>query len=419
MYTSVFRAVAAGILLYASVAAAQTPDKDDMRMINLFERDGSCFVVGWKPAPLDAPGKPMNEVIPFSALPQLKAVPAGSISRLEGVPYYAETFRRYPDLVKRQRQLDGPDPQRAFDGFTGATPLYQMFDQWLGARPPDVDYFEIDMDARKAKSRLGVLSLHPYSEPPMGVMRPYKQPRADLAKPVLLCIDGRYYSIYGDCQVAQHVHVKGFPDNLAALRYAGNPIYACSEELPPVLQSCGVDKEGVIWVADMEGHIAFFSTGASEFVRKWAVVEGARRVLIPRNNQSQSVFALDAEKGVFQEYHVEGGGKVNAPAAPRVLPSETKHILHCDADQVVFLTADRALTWVRNADDRKQSISLKLGKEETVWEGIYLAKTNQACLLVGPVPQALGKNAEYGVLEETRKSWDQMRFLLVPMVNAK
>lgn len=419
MHKSMLCTVAAAIALCSSIAGAQNPDSDDLRVINLFERNGECVVVGKKPAPFDARGNPVKPDIP---LPKLKTVPTGPITRLETDPYCAETLRKYPDLRERQRRLDAANPPFAMGSLLGgpAVPLYQMFDQWLGVSSVYVEYYETNMDGKTVKSPLGRLSLPPYDEPPVGVWKPsYKQPRADLAKPILLYVNGRYYSVYGDCQLAEHVPVKGFPENLAAFRYAGNPIYACSEELPAALQSCGVDKDGVIWLADIEGHIAFFRTKTSDFAPAWATIEKAKQVLVPRNNVSQCVFALDDKTGLFQEYHVEVGGKASAPVNPRALPAEATCVLYCDAARVVFLTADKCTVRVRNGDDKEQLLSPGLGKDEKVWEGVYLSKTNEVRLLVGPVPQVPGKFPEYAELGETRKSWDHMRLLVVSTSDAR
>ena len=351
-------------------------------------------------------------------------MPMGPISRLETNQEYAKVFRKFPDLVKRQREIDERGPAgfrtgRGYRSFWPPLPIYQMYDLWL-AWGLSEEYLEIGADGKMVKIRLGPLTMRTYNTPPMGVlMRDYKQPEADLVKPVLFCIDDRFYSVYGDCQVAGHVPVEGYPDDLAALRYAGNPLYACSKELPPPLQSCGVDKEGVIWLADREGHVAFFRTKSLDFVRKCTAIEGVTRLLIPRDNQSRAMFAFNGEKKVFQEYQVEVGGEPTVPAAPRVLPSDTGHVLYCDAERVVFLTTDSAVIWQGNTDDTKLSTSLKLEKGAVVWDAVYLAKMNQVALLSAPISQPLEEIGEYGKLEEVERSWDNLKLSVLTLPKGK
>jgi len=254
----------------------------------------------------------------------------------------------------------------------------------------------------------------------MGVRPPddYVQLRADLAKAMLFHIEGAYYSIYGDCQVAKHVLIEGAsePGTLAALRYAGNPLYACSEELPPPLQSCGFDKDGVIWLADGEGHIALFRTKTLDFLQKCVTIGESTRILIPRNNQSQSVFAFDEKKSVFHEHRIDAEGKASAMSNGLVLPKETEMILFSDDSRVIFLTADSTIVSGRDTDGKKgktYSVPLKLGKTDKVWEGLYSAREDKIALLVGPIPQFSKEKPEWTKLEETGKSWRQLRLVVV------
>jgi hypothetical protein len=409
--------LAIGILLGAGTVAAQDRPAMNPRPASLFERDGQYVVVGWRPAPLDASGKPLR----ILKLPELMAVPWGLIKRLEASPEIAKTLRKFPDLTERQRQIDDSDSGLVdrFRSVSPAIPLYQMFDRWI-EKAYYADFFEINADGKEAKSRLGVLTQRSYSEPPRGTLQPdYKQPQADLVRPVLFCIGGQFFSVFGDCQVAGHVPLKDYPDDLAALRYAGNPLYACSKELPPPLQSCGVDTEGVIWLADLEGHVAFFKSKSSEFVRQCTTIEGASRLLIPRDNQTRSVFAFAAGKKAFLEHQMEVGGKATSPSDAMTLPTDTQRVLLSDAQRVVFLTADKAVVLARGAGKKEQSVALKIGKDEKVWEALYLPKTNEVAMLVGPAPQLSEKLPEYSKLDEARKSWDNLRLHVVTLEGAK
>ncbi len=357
---------------------------------------------------VNAQGRPPRII----SLPPLKALPSSTIKHLETLPEYADTLRKFPELARRQRQLDDSAPYQK-------APLYQMFECWI-EKQYDKDYYEMNAEGEVDKSRLGTLTLEPHGMPPMGVLIPnYKQPEADLVKPVLFCIEGRFYSVYGDCQVAGHVPIKGYPDDLAALRYAGNSLYACSKELSPPLQSCGVGKDGVIWLADLEGHVAFFRTKSTDFIRSCTAIAGAVRLLIPRDNRTDSVFAFDTEKKVFREYQVAIGEKVVVTPATLTLPSDAGQVLYSDAEQVVFLAADRVVVQPRKVGEKERALSLGLGKNEKVWEGLCLPKTKEVAMLVGPALQLSEKLPEYSKLSETNKSWDNMRLHVVKLLADK
>jgi len=429
MKCSVVCTVLGGMLMYCSTAAAIEREAD-IHMCNLYESDGDYVVVGWKAAADDAIRKAMTRQIRF---PEQKRVPVGTITHLEKISEYAETLRTYPELTERQRGLDTTDPgelterQRGLDTTdpgihfrfkdTPPTPLYQMFDRCLGLGPFSKECYVVDASRKPAKIALGPLLLPPYRFPPTGVARPYEQPTADLVKPLLFRIDGQYYSVYGDCQVAKHVPVDGVPEALAAFRYAGNPLYACSQELPPWLQSCGADTGGVIWLADGDGHIAFFRTRSLDFIQRCITVAGSARVLIPRDNRSHSVFALNTDKAVFEEYHVDPAENIGAPANAVDLPDETQYVLFSDASQVVYLTGDKALACVRHALNKEKcrSVALNIGRTQKVWEGLYLDRKDEVVLLVGDVPQLSKEHPELSKLAQTRKSWDDMQLLVVPL----
>ena len=406
----------AGMIFYWCTGVADGGDSNGMHPRNLYESNGQYVIVAWTTATEDANSKPSTQE---ARLPAETGVPIGTINRLERIPEYATIFRKYPNLTQRQRELDTKDPEIAFR-FKGAppTPLYQMFERWLGVGSLGIEHYELRKGGKPIRSPLGVLFLPPYNLPPSGVVRSYKQPKADLAKSLLFSIGGDFYSVYGDCQVAKHVPVKEMPDSLAALRYAGNPLYACSEGLPPCLQSCGVDSNGVLWVADGEGHIVLFRTGSSDFLQKCITVGKSQRVLIPRNNQSRSIFAFSSEKTVFQEYSVDAEGTAGIAADGLALPAETQYVLFSDASRVVFLTTDKVVVSKRDSSDkeRMRSVALKLEKTEKVWEGLYLVKEEEIALLVGPTPQVLKDGSELFKLEETRKSWDSMKLIVVSVL---
>lgn len=401
------------ILLLAIVAICAMPSSgapdgnqnDRLQPTNLYARYGECFVVSATYSePIEAPVQ----------LPRLEGVPVGNMGRLEQRPEYAARFREYPLLAKRQRELEADREASILFLLDRQLPIYQIFDQWIGAPEGGLKYYETDARGLTKRLDLGLLRIAaaPYRQPTMGIQPPadYKQPRADLVKPLLFFVNGDYYSVYGDCQLARHVPVEGAPDRPAAFRYAGNPLYACSQELPPGLQSCGVDNEGHIWLVDFEGHIAFFNTKTLEFGQKCAVIDGVKEVLIPRDNQSRSMFAFSKDAGAFQEFRLDADEKVVTPAMRRTLPAAATHVLYCDDEIVVFLTSDTAVLVTRGAE---RSVALGIEKAEKVWEGLFLPTTGDVCLLVAPFPLADAHLPEAAKLEETEKSWNNMRLIRV------
>lgn len=394
------------LAICCSIASADNQRRDSLRPVNLVERNGKCVVIAWKPSPW-IQGRPVKQAIP---LPKLEGVFASAIERMEANPRFAEDLQKYPDLLERQRQLDAADPG-FFARFGGVpvTPLVQMFDRWLGGTAFSRDYYEIADTETPIKSALQILTLPAYIETSFSEMPlPYRQPDADFTKPMLFFIDGKYYSVFGDCQVAKHVAIEGFPDNLAALRYAGNPLYARSETLPPALQSVGVDRGGVVWLADIEGHVAFFDTKTREFARRCAQIDGAARLLIPRANLTQSVFAFSDARQSFEEFGVEPGEKIAIPANRRTLAAGTIQVLYSGLDRLVSLTADKAV-WQAEGEERTVALPIKQG--EKVWEALYLPATDEVCLLVGLFPKPLSEIHELARLDECRKSWDSMRVI--------
>jgi hypothetical protein len=375
---------------------------------NLFDRDGKCFVITTEPRSLSAMkqfvGVDTNKPIELR-LPKLEGVPATYIDNLEKNPQFAPRLKKFPALTKRQREMDGPPSNRSGRLFSDVRPIYQMYDQFIGGGISlSAELYEVDMNGNKIRSPLGALTVAPYGRPPMGKLTPYKHPKADLIKPILVYIDGQYYSVYGDTQVAQHVPAEAYPDSLAALRYAGNPLFACSEELPPALQSCGVGSNGVIWLVDEEGHIAFFSTKTKEFIQEVSTVDGVIRILIPRENLSASLFAFSDAKKVLQEYHVEIGAKpsIATTTNSRSLPAEALQVCYCDREKIVFVTA--AAVIVQGAGkEGTRATHVEMTDNEQIIEGVYLPQLNKVCLLLAKKP----KNEDYP--NEIGRSWQTMR----------
>jgi len=141
--------------------------------------------------------------------------------------------------------------------------------------------------------------------------------------------------------------------------------------------------------------------------------------LIPRDNRTDSVFAFDTEKKVFREYQVAIGEKVVVTPATLTLPSDAGQVLYSDAEQVVFLAADRVVVQPRKVGEKERALSLGLGKNEKVWEGLCLPKTKEVAMLVGPALQLSEKLPEYSKLSETNKSWDNMRLHVVKLLADK
>ena len=197
------------------------------------------------------------------------------MARMERVPAYRALFAKHPELSGRQRQLE----QRF--GSVGdalgwdSQPIGQAFDRWIGAGHGSSSFHVADRQGGPEPMSFGTLLPREMRWPPMGVHDPdYRQPRADFVKPALLSIGDTFFSVYGDCQVAEHIPVKTETGEkqLGAMCYAGNLLYAVSEELPPAMQSCGVYGNRMIWVGDLEGHVVLYLAKERKYVRKVVTV---------------------------------------------------------------------------------------------------------------------------------------------------
>lgn len=241
----------------------------------------------------------------------------------------------------------------------------------------------------------------------MGIFDPdYRQPQADFVKPFLLCIGDTFYSVYGDCQVAEHIPVKteSGKRQLGAMCYAGNLLYAVSKELPPAMQSCGIYQERMVWVGDMEGHVVLYLAEERRYIRKVVTVPGVERLLIPRRNETGSLFAFDERAKLFREHLVESPDSDPATKpGQRELPQDLIQILFCDSRSVVACSAREILVQaVPDAHVRRQTVDM--GEDETIIEGVYVPQKKTVGLLIGRrvVP------SKFNVLE-VQKSWEEMR----------
>ena len=311
--------------------------------------------------------------------------------------------------------------------FENNNPLWQLTDQWV--RDSTLPYAVYTLHGKQKKpipNNFGELWHEKlYSWPPVGAYEPdYRQPSADLIKAFLFNISGKEFSVYGDTQIAEHVLLPNPKGQKGARRYAGNPIYAASEELPPGLQTCGVDANGNIWMADIEGHIAFFNTTTKEYTPKTLMIGGTTKLRIPRENASGSVFVFDDKENRYQEHAASPGG--NAVAKDRHVPADTVQILFCNAQKIVYVTNAEVVLQARDVkDSRRLALGIEKGHpspldddglwmvpvspNEKVVEGVYVDTIGEVALLIAKIP----RNETY--LEDVQDSWKTMRVELLDL----
>jgi len=430
----VYVAVAVIMMMAISKAGGRDDKQSGLKPIKLFERDGECFSIGWKAVS----GAPRTQQEWEKALPRLFMPANPAVEGKEEHPLYAELFEKYPLLTKRQREVDQDKSLVSMGrGLRHANPLYQMRDRWIRARRGG-DFHEMDMDGRIIRrSRISsLLEMHLYGknridiramisaewqsftervkqkvselddlemsipafEPPI-----YKHPSADFRHAQLFYINGSFYSVYGDTQVAKHVSIEGHPDHLGARRYAENLLYAYSEELPPALQSCGVDGHAFIWLADIEGHMVFFDTKSKEFIQEVVVFEDATSILIPENNLSFSVFVFKEDNDIFQEYHIEVGADPVVEKGNRSISPNVQMVLYSDGDKIVYVTSEEAVIITEDSPDGR-SMCLNLPEKKRIMEGVYLPEFSKVCLLIADKPQ--DPDCVFDVREQ---SWETKR----------
>ncbi len=368
-------------------------DSDHFYHYNLFARGGKCFLVGVTRRHRITPIQP--------SLPSMPSVPSGRIDTQEierwkdrPSPFYTEHLSKYPELVSREKELWKSESDRSTHlrryYRPRPFPRYQAAPEWIDFGVfRGQEMYKTDLEAgemSKIIPRLGALRKgRPYFRRPVSslTMLDVRQPRADMIKPFLFYAGDRFYSVYGDTQVAEHVPVEDHPEYLAALRHPGNILYGYSEELPPALQACGMDGDGYLWLADLEGHIAFFNTNTNEFIQKILRKEDADRVRIARDNCSSSVFISKGEDKEFKEYSV----RISADPAfstptglRRRLPANTEQILYSDRNKVIAVFGEGELLKLK--DRELQYLSSGAPHDEYIVEGLYNPDTGVASLLV-------------------------------------
>ncbi|MDX9979831.1 MAG: hypothetical protein RBU25_07250 [Lentisphaeria bacterium] len=326
---------------------------------------------------------------------------------MEEIPEYAELFAKHPELHLRQKAFDScvaydPDTYRGCP-----SPIDQVFDRWIGGWYGWEFYHATNRAGETEEMPFGTLLPLLKREPPMGIFDPdYRQPQADFVKPFLLCIGDTFYSVYGDCQVAEHIPVKteSGQRQLGAMCYAGNLLYAVSRELPPATQSCGIYQDRMVWVGDMEGYVVLYLAEERRYIRRVVIVPGVARLLIPRRNETGSLFAFDEDAKLFKEHLVESP-ESNPTTKPgqRELPQDLKQILFCDSRNVVACSAREILVQTApNARVRRQAVDMR--EDETIVEGVYVPQKRTVGLLIGRRVDP----SRFNVLE-VQKSWEEMR----------
>ncbi len=414
-------------------------DSDNFYPYNLFVREGRGFLVG-----VVSPAQRRMPPFDRTSLPEMPR--GGGIGRIDtqtidrwkdrSTPFYTEHLSKYPALISREEEfweelkvfpLSGASGkelqekrkklsadektilrQESSEAWrlieTKALPRFQAVPEWVNYSGVfQAEMYEIDLrkwEASELIPRLGALrKREPYFRRPVSVrIAPdVKQPRADMIKPFLFYAGNRFYSVYGDTQVAEHVTVDDHPEYLAALRHPGNILYGYSEELPPALQACGMDGNGYLWLADIEGHIAFFNTNTNEYVQEVLRKKDADRVRIARDNRSSSVFISRGYGEQFEEYSVRIGDDLAFLAPPmqralattgefievpanRRLPANTEQILYSNRSKVIAVVGDGGLLKLKGG--RRQYLSSGAPHDEYIVEGLYNPDTGIASLLV-------------------------------------
>ncbi len=131
---------------------------------------------------------------------------------------------------------------------------------------------------------------------------------------------------------------------------------------------------------------------------------GVERLLIPRRNETGSLFAFDERAKLFREHLVESPDSDPATKpGRRELPQDLIQILFCDSRNVVACSAREILVQAApDAHVRRQTVDM--GEDETIIEGVYVPQKKTVGLLIGRrvVPSKLN-------VLEVQKSWEEMR----------
>jgi hypothetical protein len=239
----------------------------------------------------------------------------------------------------------------------------------------------------------------------MGVRAVYTPVLADTIKPKLFFHGGTYYSVYGDTQLAGHIPV-GDGNLRCAFRYAGNPIYVVTRSFPATLQSAGIDDNGIIWVADRQGNLAFFDTARNEYLSDGlSFSESAECILIPRKNLSSSLFICEKASGRFVEKTLDllllqEGGTTQA----RHLPPNTSHVLYCSGSRLISIAGAEIVVRDRGEVLTKR---IELKANENILEAVYDEHRSEVLLLIANNTNP----AHYPV--ETLRSWISSRLIQV------
>ncbi|MBQ4290530.1 MAG: hypothetical protein II719_04975, partial [Clostridia bacterium] len=225
----------------------------------------------------------------------------------------------------------------------------------------------------------------------------------DAVKPVLFKNANGLFSVFGDTQVGFHFA----PEEDGKIHYLvyppGNALFLrdYDSEVPPLMQSCGMDPDGYIWVTDYDRNIAFFDTGKNKYL--WHVAQASSNaVLIPRDNLSRSVFVFVETRKCFVESTFDPKqivndtvkGEVRAEQLSylpdpkrRALPENTMKVLYCDEEQVVFLSGNALQARHRDAA-KNRKVPVNVTPDEIVEEGLYDPETQTAFLLIRPITES-------------------------------
>ncbi len=250
---------------------------------------------------------------------------------------------------------------------------------------------------------------------------------ADAVKPSILNINDTYYSIYGDCSVVIHFYNTIWKENLIAIAPSDNLLFAVHYlKPPPTLQSCGVDANNVIWLADVEGNMAFFDTKKNIYLSYVARCGKNNKIRIPRRNQSSSIFVFDNSH--YVECFVPSPDSVNISSLKKIndiptleitpnqqgisLPADTFQVLCSDTEKIVYITGKQAVINHRsNAENIEVNFDLK--KNEIPVEGVF-DETQQKVYLL-----ARHKAKDENDVFQVRKTWDNMRLLTIDLSKKK
>ena len=251
----------------------------------------------------------------------------------------------------------------------------------------------------------------------------------EVAKPFLFSRDKSYFSIFGDGTVAEHICCEEEMNEgkYKVIAYGRNYLYLHGRKLPPTLHSAGIDLYNRIWLVSDEGWLTFFDTNAKTYLEGPHNQEAMPGTLIPRDNQSLSLFIPSIDRDYYTEMNVVFADKAIIKSGMAKLPSDVQIVLYSDEHEVVYVTETHELLsagvadGMNDSDNKMMVYRLQRGTDEKpiliftkkmknskkVYEGVYLPHGNQIFILAGFPP-------EKGMcpFPNNKPSWKSLRLVI-------